>query len=255
MFRAPYFPSTVEEFWVPYDMEWSLSVQRSLFIQFKVSEYLDHPRAAQKSRVACPYYRFRLHHSHGTSTQHNLLKDLSGTFPGDVFYVAPMFYTYDDYNDLCVRRNIAANSVAVDVNSMSSFTDAKRHCVAYNERQIGEFSEWKDIGKVTTLSEVMSGLLSERESPAPGFSREEQERTTAYLKKVRDTLISTLRERELIGDVPEREQYYEGPERRWFPPFEDPGAPWEGIIRVVRLASEVQRIARRYFGALWIGLA
>jgi hypothetical protein len=71
-FRAPYFPSTIEEFLIPYDMEWSLNARRSLFIQFKVSKYLDHPRAAQKNHVACPYYRFRLHHSHGTSTQHNL---------------------------------------------------------------------------------------------------------------------------------------------------------------------------------------
>lgn len=254
-FRAPYFPSTVEEFWVPYDMDWSLSAQRSLFIQFKVSEYLDHPRAAQKNRVACPYFRFRLHHSHGTSTQHNLLKDLSDTFPGDVLYVAPMFYRYEEYNDLCLGRRIANNSVAVDINSMRWFTDSKRHCVAYNQSQIGEFSEWREIGKVTIVAEILDRLRAQGEIVSR-FSHEKQGQTVAHLKKVHESLINTLRKRDIVPE-PSHERWpdYKRLWRPWFPLLEEIGIPWEDVARLLQLANEVRSVARLYFGAYWIGLA
>jgi len=254
-FRAPYFPSTVEEFWFPYDMEWSLTAQRSLFIQFKVSEYLDHPRAAQKSRVRCPYYRFRLHHSHGSSTQHNLLRDLSDTFPGDVLYVAPMFYRYDEYDRLYLGRVIARNSVAIDINSMSWFTDPKPHCVAYNQSQIGEFSDWREIGKVTLVAEILARLRAQS-GTGPRFNRENQEQTLTHLKKVRESLVNTLREREIEPEpLPERRSDYMLRRWPWFPFLEEVGLPWEGVARVLELANEVRSVARRYFGAYWIGLA
>ncbi len=254
-FRAPYFPSTFEEFLVPFDMEWSLNARRSLFIQFKVSEYLDHPRAAQKNRVACPYYRFRLHHSHGTSTQHNLLKDLSDTFPGDVLYVAPMFYRYDEYGHMYEQNTIASNSVAVDINSMSWFTDSKRHCVAYNQSQIGEFSEWRDIGKITRLVETLDRLRVQGEA-APIPNREKQDQTIAHLKKVREALTTILQKQEIVKEVAHEgwpSDRFSWP--RWFPYLDQMDMPREGVVRILELSSEVRRLARSYFGAYWIGLA
>ena len=253
-FRTPYFPSTVEEFWIPYDMEWSLSARRSLFIQFKVSEYLDHPRAAQKTRVACPYYRFRLHHSRGTSTQHNLLKDLSDTFPGDVLYAAPMFYSYQEYNDLYLGRGIANNSVAVDINSMSWFTDSRRHCVAYNLSQIGEFSDWREIGEVTLVAEILDRLRAQIET-GPRLGREWQEQTVAHLKKVHESLIETLRKREIAPELLPDRPDYDRPWRPWLSFPEEMGASWDDVSRLMQLAGAVRSIARRYFGAYWIGLA
>ncbi len=254
-FRAPYFPSTFEEFLVPFDMEWSLNARRSLFIQFKVSEYLDHPRAAQKNRVACPYYRFRLHHSHGTSTQHNLLKDLSGTFPGDVLYVAPMFYRYDEYDHMYEANTIASNSVAVDINSMSWFTDSRRHCVAYNQSQIGEFSEWRDIGKITRVAEILDRLRAQGEA-APTPSSQKHDQTIAHLKNVREALTTILRKQEIATEFVREEwprDRFLWP--RWFPYLEQMDMPWEGAVRILQLSNEVRSLARRYFGAYWIGLS
>lgn len=254
-FRAPYFPSTVEEFWIPYDMEWSLSARRSLFIQFKVSEYLDHPRAAQKNRVACPYYRFRLHHSHGSSTQHNLLKHLSDTFPDDVFYVAPMFYQYDEYNDLCVNGGVARSAIAVPIKSMSWFTDSERHCVAYNHAQIAEFSEWRDLGEVAIVADILEELSRQAKLTASA-DRERQEQTILHLKKVRESLTSTLRKRDIFPKPLDERWDYERLWRwhPWFPPPEEMGVSRQDAIRIIQLAAEVLSVARRYFGAYWIGL-
>lgn len=250
-FHPPFLPSTVEEFYIPFDLEWSFSATRSLFFQFKVSQYLDHPRAKQRADVGCPYFRFYLHQSHGACTQHNLLKDLSDTFPHDVFYVAPLFYTYDEYVQLFRPPNIVNNSVFVDLAPMSVFTDSDRHCVAYNRSRIHECSESHGLGDVVTGQEFLRRFKPDAEKRERLAGADDFAKTLDYLKSTRDSLITILRTRGFAAELlePPRIDW----RRRLFP-YVEIGPP-DFIYRLVQVATEIDYLSRTFFGALWVGLA
>ncbi len=219
-------------------------------MQFKVSSYFDNRRAQDFADMGGPYFRFRLHHNHGTCTQHNLLKDLSDTFPHDVFYVAPLFYEYADYQVFAATYTVFSHTAMIGIDALRSFTDAASHYVLYNHRlQVRERSESRDVGTAVTGEELLRELEqhfgvndTRREVDARSLRR-----TTQYLEKIHGALLQILHQNGIVAiGQPEPLDMFRG----HGPELEMLG----NMRRNVQLGALINDLARRFFGAVWIGL-
>jgi hypothetical protein len=188
----------------------------------------------------------------GTSTQHNLLKDLSDTFPGDVFYVAPRFHRYSDYDTKVMGKQVFKDSIIVDLRPMKLFTDSRRHCVAYNSTVFAEFSDGRKLGPPVSGEEFLAQI--ERvsandvgEEPSPRSA----ERTIVHLKSVLAGMRSVLNRNELELAEIQGLDVDDDLGGRFQRGRED---PVRNFIRIGRLIELIRWTAIRYFGASWFGV-
>ena len=250
---APYMPTANDEALVPYDLEWPCTILKSLFIQFKVSDYLIGTGSAERPDIVGPYFRFSLHRSFKTCTQHNLLKQLAHDFPGDVHYVAPLFWEYSDFLSYWPLKQILDHTTFLSLDNFSTFTDSDWHRVAFNHSEYWEFSAGRKIGTVVTGRQFVDALKRE----LPDSSKlERQTRTARRSKKnkpadqplkllLRDQLKDLLGT--LIQILSEQEFEFETPNmNRWSDAALD--------SEIYRLAATIQSLARTYFDLAWLAI-
>jgi hypothetical protein len=129
---APVLPSLVEEGRAGggYDFR----VDRPglpLFLQFKLSEYMQRSYAGQWDQFGEPYYRFWIH-ARRHSDQHDLLLTLDdGT--AEVLYAAPRFHEVADLNTHFSSGRVEVNSIFFAPSEIGSMPDDEQHPLAFEQ--------------------------------------------------------------------------------------------------------------------------
>lgn len=127
---APYFPSLTAEG----DLGYDVNLDRGgipLFIQFKLSEYINSSRVweVKNGKISKPFYRMKLHRRN-KSRQHELMHDLE-VAGHDVFYAAPEFHTLHEMNEACLRRQVQARSRFFIPSQIGLLPDDRPHHLAF----------------------------------------------------------------------------------------------------------------------------
>ena len=124
-----YHPSTVEEVSKGYDVRIRFAspfVARSLFLQYKVSEYLVRSRT-----MPTPCLRFKISRKNH-SAQHNLLVLLAQSGE-DVYYSAPLFHQKAELSFLSQRKKVSEHSLMTNPIEMGPINDPGQHYVYYHQ--------------------------------------------------------------------------------------------------------------------------
>lgn len=101
-----------------------------LFLQFKLSEFMQRRSAAEAKIAGLPYFRFALPRR-SQSNQHRLLIELEQRGHA-VFYVAPLFHEAASLNSAFFEREIVAQSVFVKPREIGELPDSRVHRVVYS---------------------------------------------------------------------------------------------------------------------------
>ena len=130
----PIFPTQPQEKNAGYDAAFIDKPIIAMFLQFKRSEHISNRKAASEySFYQSAYYRFKLYHQ-SISDQHNILVKLAKAERiNEVYYVAPCFYKYADYNDYYRGKSIVDHSVFVDCGVLKEINDNQTHTISYRE--------------------------------------------------------------------------------------------------------------------------
>ena len=125
---APHFPSLVEEGKVGYDLKLGFPGLPT-YLQFKLSDRLTRRPAKYWDNYHEPYFRFDITPL-TVSQQHNLLKDLADSGE-EVFYVAPLFWSANQFNEAFRDSQVAARSMWLPLGQLPSLTDDEPHHVTF----------------------------------------------------------------------------------------------------------------------------
>lgn len=163
---SPIFPSLYEEGQKGggYDVKLPTS-GRALFLQFKLSDYLERRNAKEcRERVMdVPYYRMHIRPTKH-SDQHNLLLDLENS--GErVFYIAPEFHLPRELNDHYLNKRVIQNSAAFSPKDIGVMPDDDDHYLVFagtTDMAYRCSSEPKEIKK-SSLSEGFGAFLMRRD--------------------------------------------------------------------------------------------
>lgn len=101
-----------------------------LFLQFKLSEFMQRRSAAEAKIAGLPYFRFALPRR-SQSNQHRLLIELEQR-GHTVFYVAPLFHEAASLNSAFFDREIVTQSVFVKPSEIGELPDSRVHRVVYS---------------------------------------------------------------------------------------------------------------------------
>jgi hypothetical protein len=132
---APLFPSLFQEGQPGggYDVmiqRWGVPV----FLQFKLSDCMVRgtAREAQEGQLTPPFYRMHLR-PRSLSDQHDLLLDLEQAGE-EVYYVAPLFHTTDEFNQTYLSDTILRQSIFLRPGAIGALADDGPHHVAFEAR-------------------------------------------------------------------------------------------------------------------------
>lgn len=160
---APRFPTQNEEASAGYDVRID-DVVVPLFLQFKRPEHLTQANAREWSVFLREYYRVELrtgNHRSGIN-QHNLLVDLEARFPGEVFYLAPRWYSGTQFDDRYATQSILATSLALHPTEVGHLPDREQHSIVYTaDREDGAYlcSEPVELQQSEASVELLAGAL------------------------------------------------------------------------------------------------
>jgi hypothetical protein len=131
---APRFPSLIEEGRLGYDLELTMPLKASMFLQFKLSERMvrrnvTELRPPTPLPITLPFFRMHIWPS-SKSNQHALLYALAAR--GEwVWYVAPEFDTVDELNAAYVNRKVVQQSRFFDPAVIGVLPDDEKHHLAF----------------------------------------------------------------------------------------------------------------------------
>ncbi len=158
---APRFPSLYEEGKKGgYDVNIPLS-GKPVFLQFKLSEYLERTNARECSKgiLPVPYYRMHLRPARH-SDQHQLLLDLEKSGES-VFYIAPEFHLLAELNQHYLRKCVIVNSAAFSPLDVGQLPDDDDHYIVFEKQKpLGLFcsNSTKEIPKTSLEGGLPSAL-------------------------------------------------------------------------------------------------
>ena len=152
---APYFPSLRAEAQLGYDLKIGFQ-GLPMFIQFKLAEGLTRRQAKYWAQYNREYYRFDIT-SRRVSQQHADLKDLSLNEP-EVYYVAPVFWTIEDFNNYYASNQILANSICVPLQRLPYLSDLNLHQITY---AAPERFDWHSTDDDTTRDDFSGTRLAD----------------------------------------------------------------------------------------------
>lgn len=187
----PHFPTQNQEGTRGYDLNFSNGVS-SLFLQYKRSKKLQDKRAKTEHWNAynSEFFRFKVRTANnpGDMEQHELLCRLAeGGAP--VYYVAPEFIRWMDYQRYAQNGKIIDNSVFIDCDNAPRPTDTVQHYLCHRPADSAAlfFSEEPDSVSTVRGSQSLFGELAEVE---PQFNSLEEART--QFRRLRKNLIEIL---------------------------------------------------------------
>ncbi|MCF7981913.1 MAG: hypothetical protein K9K86_08005 [Pseudomonadales bacterium] len=200
---APRFPSLYEEGKKGgYDVQIPFS-GRAIFLQFKLSNYLERCNAKEhkKGLLNVPYYRMHLRPMRH-SDQHRLLLDLE-TSGETVFYIAPEFHLPSELNSYYLNKTIISNSAAFSPKDIGPLPDNDKHYVVYKKKaNIGYIcSEGAiEIPKISLKGGITS-VLKKREVPIQELGETGLKRIADQMLKILETRETTLTQADRIRDI------------------------------------------------------
>ena len=189
---APIFPSLYEEGKVGggYDMKIPMA-GKAIFIQFKLSDYLERTNAKEHRDgvLSVPYYRMHIRPIKH-SDQHNLLLELENS--GEtVFYIAPEFHLPRELNEFYLNSSVVQNSAAFSPGVIGPMPDDEEHYLVF-KRGTSEAYRCSDNRKPvrkSPLNEGLISLLNQRDVKHIDFN-------DRYFNTLVDNMLSVLRESE-----------------------------------------------------------
>ena len=189
---APVFPSLYEEGKKGgYDVKIPL-MGKPVFLQFKLSEYLERTNAKEHRDgvLTVPYYRMHLRPTRH-SDQHNLLLDLEAS--GEtVLYIAPEFHLPTELNIYYLNKSVLTNSAAFSPQGIGPLPDDDAHYIVFKRGSSHAFmcsDKPVEIVK-TSLKEGLAPLLSEREIQARELGED-------GLRSIVETMLKVLEQGEM----------------------------------------------------------
>lgn len=127
---APFIPTQADENDCGYDARIN-NRYRTLFIQFKRSEYKQRKNAKNWRFYGKPFYQFNLMPI-TKSPQHNILVDMANKNPKfGVYYCAPGFTTNREFYINFNKNEIIKNSIFVEVGRLGKIMDNDNHAVTF----------------------------------------------------------------------------------------------------------------------------
>jgi hypothetical protein len=188
---VPHFPTQNQEGERGYDLNFSDGVS-SLFLQYKRSKKLQDKRAKTEhwNIYHSEFFRFKVRTANkpGDMEQHELLCRLAdGDAP--VYYVAPEFIRWIDYQRYARNEVVIDNSVFIDCETAPRPTDTDQHYICHRPTDSTAlfFSEDPDTVRTVRGGQSLSGELAEFE---PQFTSFQEAR--AEFHGLRSSLIETL---------------------------------------------------------------
>jgi hypothetical protein len=131
---APLFPSLREEGQPGFGYDVKIDLGTVVFIQFKLSEYLNTRRAKEIQKynlnppLKLPIYRMKLRASK-YSNQHDSLLKLESDGES-VYYATPIFHTPSELKKFYLNDQIIENTVFIRPSQIGKITDDKEHDVS-----------------------------------------------------------------------------------------------------------------------------
>jgi len=188
---VPHFPTQNQEGERGYDLNFSNGVS-SLFLQYKRSKKLQDKRAKTEhwNAYRSEFFRFKVRtaNKRGDMEQHELLcRYADGGTP--VYYVAPEFVDWMDYQRYAQNDTVIDNSVFIDCKTAPRPTDTDRHYICHHPADPVAlfFSEEPDRIRTVRGGQSLSAELAELE---PQFTSFQEAR--AEFQRLRTSLIETL---------------------------------------------------------------
>jgi hypothetical protein len=132
VYAAPEFPSLIREGRVGGGYDVKLDFGNFLFVQFKLSEYMEGALSGQGDVIGLPYYRFWITPT-WRSQQHRMLVDLESTGQ-QVYYAAPIFYEQIPFNEHFQNGRVVDRSAFFSPAEVGYLTDDQWHCVVFTDR-------------------------------------------------------------------------------------------------------------------------
>ncbi|GAB4200747.1 MAG: hypothetical protein OHK0022_22150 [Roseiflexaceae bacterium] len=122
---TPLLPSTRNEGKLGYDVHIPIN-GIPVFLQFKLADYMKGSRSKYKEVFNKPHYRFNIYRR-SISQQHNLLRKLA-SYHDDVYYVAPNFHLFGDFESNFKSNRIITKSNFFNLSTMPyTHTDEEYH--------------------------------------------------------------------------------------------------------------------------------
>lgn len=131
---APRFPSLIEEGRLGYDLELTMPLRASMFIQFKLADRMvrrtvTELRPPVPLSINLPFFRMHLW-PRSKSNQHALLHGLA-LGGEEVYYAAPEFDTVDDLNTAYVNGTVVQQSAFFNPADIGLLPDDEKHHLAF----------------------------------------------------------------------------------------------------------------------------
>lgn len=126
-----------------------------VFLQFKLSHFMDHANCKENDTIGRRYYRWHLHPLK-RSDQHNLLLELESG-GNTVFYAAPKFHETAELNDYYLNNEIISRSAFFKPSDIGLLDDDE-HYVVFNDRQAYRCSDEPKEAKLHSLTAYIESL-------------------------------------------------------------------------------------------------
>lgn len=194
----PLLPSLVQEA----DLGFDVGIPTlSLFLQYKLSRQLTGGNAREWGHHHDDYFRYKLHHSTPSDSQHNTLVALANSLPwAFVMYAAPAFVDRTDFADAYQAGTLLERSLFLPVKSLGAIADSDQHCVTFRP-DAGWYTHFRHS------REILQGRTQNAEQELRGAVQAMPQRPTPLrpalgieqLRTARRTLLHLAREK-LAGE-------------------------------------------------------
>ncbi|MRK21941.1 hypothetical protein [Pseudomonas sp. JG-B] len=190
---APEFPSLQKEGKPGGGYDVKIPFGSPLFLQFKLSHYLERTHCKEHALMGGAYYRWHLH-ALRHSAQHDLLLDLEGK-GNEVYYVAPAFHQTAELNAHYMSKEIVERSAGFRPSDIGVLPDDDEHYVVFNSHLVAyRCSDDPSSVKFETMNNCLGARQDQRDIRALDKSG---------IHQIGETIVDALRQsrtrRSLVG--------------------------------------------------------
>ncbi|WP_237881030.1 hypothetical protein [Pseudomonas sp. PGPR40] len=190
---APEFPSLQKEGKPGGGYDVKIPFGSPLFLQFKLSHYLERTNCKEYGLMGGAYYRWHLH-ALRHSAQHDLLLELESR-GNEIYYVVPAFHQTAELNAHYLSKQIVERSVRFRPSDIGVLPDDDEHYVVFNSLPLAyRCSDDPSLIKAQLMGDLL-GATQDRRVP--------RDLNEAGIHQIGQTIVDALREsrtrRSLVG--------------------------------------------------------
>ncbi|HEO1760179.1 hypothetical protein [Pseudomonas aeruginosa] len=190
---APEFPSLQKEGKPGGGYDVKIPFGSPLFLQFKLSHYLERTNCKEYTLMGGAYYRWHLH-ALRHSAQHDLLLELESK-GNEVYYVAPGFHQTAELNAHYLSKQIVNRSFGFRPGDIGVLPDEDEHYVVFNSRPLAyRCSDEPSPVKAQVMGDLLGVARDQRAT---------RNLNEAGIRQIGQTIVDVLRKsrtrRSLVG--------------------------------------------------------